>query len=79
MIDKIIEAFMEEARTREGKDLSWKMFEVLTELDAKLMEMFEELNEDFMKWLPDDMEELGKANDTAFSKEVKRRHDRSNL
>lgn len=79
MIDKIIEAFMEEARSREGDDLSWKMFEVLAELDAKLMDLFEQLNEDFMVWLPDDMEEIGKAKFATLAQEARKKHDRGNL
>ncbi|MBA7603967.1 hypothetical protein ES703_11085 [subsurface metagenome] len=79
MIDKIVQAFMEEARTRPGKDLTRKMFSVLTELDAKLMEIFEDLNPDFMVWLPDDPEELAWNSQKAYQEEVKRRHDRANL
>lgn len=79
MIDKVFEVFMEEANTRPGKDLSEKMFSVLTELDAKLMDKFEELNSDFMVWLPDDPEELAKGKDNIIIKEVRKRHDRGNL
>lgn len=79
MIDKIFEAFMEEAKTRPGKDLSHKMFSVLTELDAKIMDKFEELNPDFMVWLPDDPEELAWNKPNAFKEEVKRRHDRRDI
>lgn len=75
MIDKIFEAFMEEARTREGEDLSNKMFSVLVELDAKLMAKFEELNPDFMVWLPDDPEDLAKPRDIAYLKNLRRNHD----
>lgn len=79
MIDKIFEMFMEEAKTRPGKDLTHKMFYVLTELDAKIMEKFEELNPDFMVWLPDDPEELAWNSPKAYKEEVKRRHDRGNI
>lgn len=76
MIDKIFEMIMKEARTREGEDLSWKLFYVLTELDAKLMEKFEELNPDFMVWLPDDPEELAKPRGIKYLKNLRRNHDR---
>jgi len=79
MIDKVFKAFMDEARSREGDDLSWKMFEVLKELDTKIMDYFEELNEHFMDWLPDDMEELGKAKFATLAQEAKKKHDRGNL
>ncbi|MBA7694579.1 hypothetical protein ES703_103192 [subsurface metagenome] len=79
MIDKIFDAFMEEARSRPGEELTWKMFDVLTELDAKLMEAFEELNPDFMVWLPDDPEDMNKPNFKESLKEVMREHDRSYL
>lgn len=79
MIDKIFEAFMEEARSRPGDDLSWKMFSVLTELDAKLMDKFEELNPDFMVWLPDDPEELATTKIPTPAQEAKKKHDRGNL
>lgn len=79
MIDKVFEAFMEEARSRGGDDLSWKMFEVLAELDTAIMDKFEELNPDFMVWLPDDPEELARGKLTTQEQEALQRHGRRNL
>jgi len=79
MIDKIFEMILEEAKSRKGPDFSLKLCSVVQELDVKIMDKFAELNEHFMDWLPDDPEELGKVKDSAFLKEVKRRHDRGNL
>jgi len=79
MIDKIFEMILEEAKKREGADLSRKLYAVCLELDAKVMEKFEELNPDFYVWLPDDPEELAWNKPGAYEKEVKRRHDRGNL
>lgn len=79
MIDKIFEMIIEEAKTRKAPDLSRQLCIVVQELDVKIMDKFQELNDHFMDWWPDDMEEYGKVKDSTFLKEVKKRHDRGNL
>lgn len=79
MIDKIFDMLIQEASKRKGKDLSHKLYEVCLELDAKIMEVFEELNPDFYLWLPDDPEDMNKPDFEESLKEVMREHDRSYL
>lgn len=79
MIDKIFDMLIKEALSRPGQDLSHKLFTVVGELDAKLMAKFEELCPDFNEWLPDDQEELGKANFKPLAQEAKKKYDRGNL
>jgi len=79
MIDKIFDMLIQEASKRKGKDLSHNLFYVCCELDAKIMEAFEELNPDFYHWLPDDPEDMNKPNFKESQEEARREHDRSYL
>lgn len=79
MIDKIFDMIIQEATKRGGKYLSWKLYDVCLELDAKIMEAFEELNPDFYVWLPDDPEELATNKGNLDLDKPRRNHDRSYL
>jgi hypothetical protein len=76
MIDKIFEMIMEEARSRGGDDLSWSILDVVNEVLIKIMDKFEELNEHFLDWMPDDMEELGKRKNLPLFIEQAKKHKR---
>lgn len=79
MIDKIFDMIIQEARKREGPDLSWKLLRVCAEIEVKIMHTFEELNPNFNVWETDDEEDYAQGKLKKTAQEVRTEHDRSYL